>query len=455
MGLWDCPWAHRTAYAVNTDLNRYNDKDMKYTRTNTSDTQVAFEINLDAADLATIKKSTVARLSKKVKVAGFREGKVPAAVAEKNLDQNALGMEIAEDAVNSFMIEVLEKEQLQPLDRPKVDLTAYVPNESLDFKANVEILPAVKLGDYKKLKAEKKVTEVSDDDINEVIDRMRQGMSEKQPTDRTAKDGDEVVIDFLGTDEDGKEVAGAAGKEYPLTLGSSSFIPGFEEGLVGKKAGDHIDLPLTFPKDYHHKPLAGAKVTFAVDVKTVNEVALPELDDSFAAKAGPFKTVDELKADVRRELTDQHEREAVDKLRDHLVEQLVKGSDIPTPEVLIDDQMSSLERDFVQNLLYRGMTLPQYLEQQGKTEDEWRKTELREQAIRRVQVGLALAELSKIEKIDVSTEELNERLADMLQRYGGDAKLREQLDTADARRDLANRIITEKTVDRLIEINTK
>lgn len=428
---------------------------MKYTRKNTSDTQVAFTVTLDAADLEKIKKTTLNRLGKKVKVAGFREGKVPTAVAEKHLDQNMLGMEIAEDAVNAFMIEVLETESLQPLDRPKVDLSKYVPGESLEFTADVEILPNIKLGNYKGLKATKQAAEVAEKDVNEVIERMQSGMAEKKEVDRPAKDGDEVVIDFVGTDKDGNEVAGAAGKDYPLTLGSSSFIPGFEEGLVGKKGGDHVDLPLTFPKDYHHKPLAGALVTFAVDVKQVQEIALPELTDEFAQKAGPFKTVDDLKTDIKRELTDQHEREALDKLRDELIEQLVKGSDIPTPDVLISDQMTSIERDFVQNLLYRGITLVQYLEQQGITEDKWRETELRDQAIRRVQVGLALAELSKIEKINVSREELEERLAEMLQRYGNDKQFREQLDTPEARRDLANRLITEKTVDRLVELNAK
>jgi trigger factor len=428
---------------------------MKYTRKNTSDTQVTFVVTLDADDLAKIKKSTVARLSKTVKVAGFRAGKVPAAVAAKHLDANALGTEVAEDAVNSFMIDVLETEKLQPLDRPKVDLSKYVLNETLEFKAGLEILPPVKLGNYKGLKIKKITTKVEDKDIDEVIKRMRDGMAEKKETDRAAKDGDEVIIDFVGTDQDGGEVAGATGREYPLTLGTNSFIPGFEKGLMGKKAGEHVDLPLTFPKDYHHKPLAGAKVTFAVDVKNVNEVVTPELTDSFAETAGPFKTVVDLRADVKRELTDQHEREALDKLRDELIEQLVKGSNIPTPEVLIADQMESLKRDFVQNLLYRGMTLQQYLEQQNKTEEEWANTELRDQAIRRVQVGLALAELSKVEKIDVSMEELEERLREMLQQYGSDAKFREQLDTPEARRDLANRIITEKTVDRLVELNTK
>lgn len=428
---------------------------MKYTRTNTSDTQVAFTVTLDENDLATIKKTTLSRLGKKVKVAGFRQGKVPAAVAEKHLDPNVLNMEIAEDAVNTFMVDVLEAEQVQPLDRPKVDLSKYVPGESMEFKATVEILPAIKLGDYKNLKAQKQAPDVADKDIDEVIERMRQGMAEKKETDQPSQNGDEVVIDFVGKDEQGKDVAGATGRDYPLTLGSSSFIPGFEEGLVGKKTGEDITLPLIFPKDYHHKPLAGAKVTFAVTIKKVLKVTLPTLDDAFAAKAGPFKTIDELRADIRRELTDQHEREALDKLRDQLVEGLVKGSEIPAPEVLIADQMASLERDFVQNLLYRGMTLQQYLEQQGKTEEDWRASELRDQAVRRVQVGLALAELSKLEKIDVSMDELNQRLSDMLNQYGGDAKIREQLDTPEARRDLANRIITEKTVDRLVELNAK
>jgi trigger factor len=427
---------------------------MNYTRKNTSDTLVAFTVTLDAADLTKTKKTTVDRLSKKVNVAGFRQGKVPAAVAERHLDSNQLNMEVAEDAVNAYMIEVLEAEKLQPLDQPKVDLTKYVPGEILEYTANVEILPTIKLGDYKNLQAKKQAATVTDSDIDDVIERMRSDMAEKKETDRPAKDGDEVIIDFSGKDKDGKDVAGATGKEYPLTLGSHSFIPGFEEGLIAKKAGDHVELPLTFPKDYHHKPLAGAKVTFSIDIKKVSEVKLPELDDKFASKAGPFKTVDELRTDIKRELTDQKEREALDQLRDQLIEELVKGSTIPTPEVLVNDQMASIERDFVQNLLYRGMTLPQYLEQEGKTEEEWRNSELRDQAIRRVEVGLVLAELSKVEKIVASREELEERLREMLQRYGNDAKFREQLDTPEARRDLANRLITEKTVDRLVGLNT-
>ncbi len=430
----------------------YTGADMKHTRKNNSDTQVALTVELDGSDLAHVKQKTLKRLAKKIKVAGFRQGKVPTSVAEKNIDSYLLGMELTEDAVNQFALEVLEIEKLQPLERPKVEVTKYVPNQQLEFSATVEVLPKITLGDYKKLNAKKAAVKVTAAEIGEVIERMRQGMAEKKAVKRGAQSGDEVTIDFHGT-QDGKDVAGASGKDYPLVLGTSTFIPGFEEGLAGKKNGDVFDLPLLFPKDYHHQPLAGAKVNFAVTVKQVKEVVLPELDDTFAAKCGPFKTVNELKADVKRELTEQKKREALDTLKDVLLEQLVKESKVPTPEVLIADQITSLERDFTQNLLYRGITLEQYLTDQKSTKEEWLAKALRPQAIRRVQVGLALAELSKLENIEVSMEELETRLSQLLQQYGNDASMRSQLDTPETRRDLANRLVTEKTVDRLLTLN--
>lgn len=428
---------------------------MKHTIKHQSDTKVLVTVALSADELATIKQTTVRRLAGSVKVAGFRPGKVPAAVAEKNIDANRLNSEILEDAVNASATEAFDAAKLMPLDRPQVNVQKYVPGEQLEYTAEVEIIPAIKLGDYKKLKAKKATVAVAAKDVDEVLERLRTNVAQKVEVTRAAKNGDEVVIDFDGTDADGKAVPGASGTDYDLTLGSHSFIPGFEEGLVGKKAGDALDLPLTFPKDYHHKPLAGAKVTFAVTVKAVKELQLPALDDAFAAQVSAFKTLAELRADITRELTEQKEREAVDKLKDELIEQLVKGSHVPAPHVLIHDQIDSLERDFVQNLMYRGMTLDQYLEQQGKTRDDWRNKDLHEQAERRVQVGLVLAELSKVEGIEVAKEELETRLSEMLARYGNTPDIKKQLDTPEARRDIANRVLTEKTVDRLVALNIK
>lgn len=428
---------------------------MKHVIKNLSDTKKQITITLTATDLTPIQQKTIARLAKNVKAAGFRQGKVPVEVAAKQLDPSLLSQEVLQDAVNQSAVEVFDAEKIMPLDQPKVDVTKFVPGQELEFTAEVEVVPAVKLGDYKKLKATKTKVDVPAKEVDEVIDRLQTSLATKNDADRAAKEGDEAVIDFAGSDADGKPVAGATGDDYPLTLGSNSFIPGFEDGIVGKKAGDIFDLPLTFPKDYHHKPLAGAKVTFKVTVKAVKEIVKPELNDEFAAKAGPFKTLAELRADITRELTEQKEREAVDKLKDELVEQLVKGSHVPAPEILVADQTAAIERDFVQSLMYRGMTLEQYLEQQSQTKEDWLKKDVHDQAVRRVQVGLALAELSKVEGIEVNREDLEASLKGMLERYGKSPEMAKQLDTPEARRDLANRLMTEKTVDRLVELNTK
>lgn len=428
---------------------------MKHTVKKTNDTTRLITIELDADDLAQIKANTLVHLAKHVKVAGFRTGKVPAHIAEKHIDPNQLNSELLEEAVNSAAVKVLDAEGIMPLDRPKVEVKKFEPASGLEFTAELQVIPDIKLGDYKKLKAISPSTDVTAKDIDDVLANLQRQQATKKPAGRAAKNGDEVTIDFVGTDKDGKDVEGATAKDYQLVLGSGNFIPGFEEALIGVKKGDKRDVPLTFPKDYHHAPLKNAKVTFAVTVHEVSEVVLPALDDKFASQVGPFKTLADLKADIKRELTEQMQREAADKLKDDLVEQLVKASTVPVPEVLVADQMVSLERDFVQNLTYRGQTLEQYLAEKGLTKDEWKAKELRDAAIRRVQVGLVLAELSKVEKIDVSREELDVRLAEMLKSYGNSPEIKKQLDTPEARRDLANRVLTEKTITRLVQLNTK
>ena len=395
----------------------------------------------------------VSRLGREVKVPGFRKGKVPAAVVEKNLDPNALASESVDYAVNAALRDVIAREDVRVLDQPNIEVTKLVPFTTLEFEAKIDVLPEITLGDYKKLKAKKVAPKVDKADIDEVIERMRQGFAEKSPVERAAKDGDEVVMSFNGRDTDGKEIEGAKGEDYPLTLGSKSFIPGFEEKIVGHTAGEMFDIDVTFPKDYHAEHLKGAKVRFAIDLKKVNEVKLPEVDDAFAKKSGPFNTAKELREDIARELTAQQERQAVDQLKDDLLGELVGKSKVPVPAVLITDQLESLERDLTQNLLYRGMTMEQYVTQQGyKDKDELIAKELQPMAERRVQAGLVLAELSKAEKIEVSHDELDAALATRKEEA---PTMADQLDTPEARRDLANRVITEKTINRLVELNSK
>jgi trigger factor len=413
---------------------------MKTTIKHLSDTKVQLTIALTTDELADAEQVALSKLAKDMKISGFRKGKVPIAVAAKHIDPNALQEKTLDDAISKAVAQAFLTEKIQVLDRPSVEVQKYVPGATLEFTAEAEILPEVVLGDYKKLKVTQEKVTVSAKEVNEIIDRMRQGVAEK-------------IIDFIGKKGD-VPFEGGTGTDYALTLGSKSFIPGFEEGIIGKKAGETFDLELTFPDDYHAADLKGTKVTFTTTLKTVKESVLPEVDDVFAAKSGPFTSADEMKDDIKTKLAEQKEGEVREKLKDDLVKQLIAISKVPTPEILIADQAKSIEQDFERNLTYQGLSLDQYLvTQKFKDKDEWLEKEVKPTAVKRVQAGLALAELSKVEKIDATNEELEAHIDLYRAQYAKNAEVLKQFDDPEVRRDIANRLLTEKTVDRLVELN--
>lgn len=427
---------------------------MKTTVKNLSDTKVQLTIKLEPSELEAAEQVALKKLSRDLKVPGFRKGKVPVAVAAKHVDQNSLQEQTLENALSKSVAEAFMAEKLQALDRPGVEVKKYVPGQELEFTAEVEIVPPVKLGNYKKLKAKKEVVKIEAKEVNEIIERMRENFTEKVEVKRAAQNGDEAVIDFTGK-KDGVAFDGGAGKDYGLKLGAGQFIPGFEEGVVGHKAGDVFDLELEFPKDYHAKDLAGTKVVFTVKLHKVNELKLPELNDEFAAKCGPFTDIKELKADIKREITAQKEREAGEKLKDALVTELADASKVALPKILVEDQIRSIEQDLMQNLMYQGLNLDSYLSMQKFTnKEDWIKKEARPAAEKRVKAGLVLAELSKELKIEVSHDELSSQIDIFKQQYGKDAKMAEQLDSPEVHRNIANRMITDKTVEKLVELNS-
>ena len=427
---------------------------MKTTVTHESDTRVKVIVAADHAELAAAEQAALKRLAKTVKVNGFRTGHVPLEIVKKHADPNALAQETLDAALNRAVAEAFLNNNLQVLARPEVEIKKYVPGELLEFTAEADVLPEVKLGDYKKLKAKKVAVNVNKKEIDEVIERIQKGLSEKKEVKRAAKIGDETVIDFVGK-KDGEAFQGGTGKDYPLVLGSNSFIPGFEDALVGLKAGDTKDVKLAFPKDYHAKDLAGQDVVFEVAVKKVNSVKLPALDDKFAAKAGPFTSMDDLRKDIKAEITAQAERKATDDLKDELVKQLVAKSTVSVPSVLRDDQIRSLEQDLRQNLMYRGRTLEQYFEEKGYADrDAWVKAEANDAADARIKAGLVLAQLSKELKIEATADELAAHINAYKQQYANNPKMAKHFDKPEAQREVANRLITEKTIDKLVELNS-
>lgn len=428
---------------------------MKTSVKHISETRVQLTVALDAAELEAAKQVALVRLGRKLTVPGFRKGHIPAGVVAKNVDPSVLAEETADAAISRAVAEAYTTENIMPLERPDVEVKKFVPEQELEFTAESEILPEVKLGDYRKLKVKRPEVKVAKSDIDDVILRVRKNFAEKSEVKRAAKLDDEAVIDFVGKKDD-VAFDGGTGKDYSLVLGSGSFIPGFEEAIVGHKAGDEFDVPLEFPADYHAKDLAGQKVVFSVTLQKVNETKLPEENDELAAKTGEFTSMDELRDDISRELTAQKNREADDKVRDDLVGQLVEKSKVIAPQLLIDDQLRSIETDMQQNLMYQGLTLEQYIAQKGfKDEADWKEKEVTPAATRRVQAALVLSAVARKEKIIASEEQVAARIDTYKQQYANNPEMVKRFDEPEIQSDIANRLATELTVDWLFEKNSK
>lgn len=419
-----------------------------------SETEVKLTIALEKNLLDAAETQALKDLAPTVEVKGFRKGKVPANVAKKHLDPATLSNRVIELAINRALVDTFDQEEIHPLDQPHVDVTKFVPEQELEFTATVSVVPPVKLPNYKNLKTKKTTAKVTDKDVDGILARLQKGFASEELVDREAKLGDKVVIDFTGYIDD-QPFDGGAAKDFSLELGSGQFIPGFEDGVVGKKTGERFDLKLKFPKDYHAKKLAGKPVVFTTELKKVLEVKLPEINDGLAKKTGQFEKLEDFKADIRKNLIVQKQEEADNKFRDDLVDELAKATKTALPEVLMQDQIEALKRDLVQNLMYQGMTLENYLETIGKTEADWQKTELVPAAEIRVKAGLAIAEISKLENINVSDDEVDQKLAELRTQYANNKDAIKQLENPLVWRDLRNNLLTNKTIDRLVELNNK
>jgi trigger factor len=427
---------------------------MQVKKNSVSDTKATVTVHATDKELIPIKEHVLGHFQGRVKIPGFRSGKVPTELLEKHVDPQALQSEFIEEAVQQLYIAAINELKLRPVAQPEASLKKLVPYTELEFEATVEIIGDISLPDYTKIKKTKPKAEATDKDVAEVVASLQKRIAEKKDVSRAAKDGDQVWIDFKGVDAKGKDIKGADGKDYPLVIGSSTFIPGFEPELVGLSAGDEKTFTVTFPKDYGAKTLAGQKVTFTVNVIKIQEVAEPKADDAFAAKVGPFKSLADLKKDIKRQLSEEKQHKADRDFESELIKHISDKSKVAIPEILINDQIERLLNDLRQNLVYRGQTFPEFLEAEGKTEEQYRKDVLAADAKERVKASLVLAEVSEREKLLVTPEELEIRLQVLKDQYK-DPQMQAELAKPEARREIAARLLTEKTVDKLVGYATK
>ncbi len=424
---------------------------MKTIVKNLSETKVEITVKLDKNDLKSAREKAITRLAAEVKIPGFRKGKVPADMAEKHLNPNDIAQVALDIAVRTSVPTAFMESKQNPLVVPEVNVKKYVPDEEVEFTATADILPEVKIGDFKKLGVKKTAAKVTEKDVKDVLDGIAGAYAEKKVVKRTAKSGDEVVIDFTGK-KDGKEFEGGKAHDYKLTLGSHSFIPGFEEGIEGKNVGDKFDLNLTFPKDYHAKELAGKKVVFEVLLKQVSEITKAKLDDDLAKKCGPFKSMDELKADIKKNLEAQNEHKADEKFKDDLVAKLVEKSKVSAPEILISDQLRFIKDDISRNAAAQGMTFEDYLKATGQKAEDWEK-EAKKIAEARVKASLVLQILARDQKITVDDKEVSAKIAELRDVYKKSEEALKNLKDPRVRQDIKNRMTIEKTLDFLVKAN--
>lgn len=409
-------------------------------------------MTLDAADLKAARSQALEQLAKNIKVQGFRKGKAPASLVEQQISPNDIAGETIDLAVRQNLPAAFDSVKIAPLAVEKVNVTKYVPDESAEFTAATDILPEVKLGDYKKLSAKLESATPKADEVQEVIDNILTAYSEKAVVKRAAAQNDEVIIDFVGKRENGEEFAGGSAKDYHLTLGSGQFIPGFEDAIVGHSAGDKFDIKVTFPKEYPEKTLAGKPATFEILLKQVNEIKKPTPDDELAKKCGNFQTFAELKADIEKNLELQNQHRALDQYREALVAELVKKSKVSAPEILIQDQLRFIKDDMERNAASRGMTMEQYLELANTTREEWEK-QAREIAEARVKSSLVLQILAREQNISASDDEVEAKIAELKDVYKNSKEATESLKKPEVKQDIRNRLTIDKTLEFLVDTN--
>ncbi|MBS4208924.1 trigger factor [Bacillus sp. FJAT-50079] len=374
-------------------------------------------VEVDAEKVKTGLDAAFKKVSKQVNIPGFRKGKIPRGMFEQRFGVEALYQDALDILLPEAYSSAIEETGIEPIDRPEIDIEQMEKGKELIFKATVQVKPEVKLGDYKGLEVEKLNTEVTDEDVAEELKTLQERQAELVIKEEGAvADGDTVVIDFEGF-VDGEAFEGGKSENYSLEIGSGSFIPGFEEQLVGLEAGAEKDIEITFPEEYHAAELAGKPATFKVKLHEIKTKELPELDDEFAQDVDEeAETLEELKTAIKERLTKSKESEAEQKTRDSLVDQATANAEIDLPEIMVNNEVDRMMQEFEQRLQMQGMNLELYFQFSGQEEEALRE-QMKEDAEKRVRMNLTLEAIAAAENLEADEETVNEELNKMAEMY--------------------------------------
>lgn len=383
-------------------------------------------------------------------IPGFRKGKATRAVIEKMYGEGIF----FEDAIDIVFPEAyrnaVEELKLEVIDRPSLDIEEIGKGKDLVMVINVQVKPEVKLGEYKGLEVKQVSAEVTEEDVETEINKMQEQNARMVTVeDRPVSDKDSILLNFCGS-VDGVEFEGGKAENYSLVVGSNTFIPGFEEQLIGMNAGDSKDVVVTFPEDYHSEDLKGKEAVFAVEINEIKEKQLPQIDDEFVKDTTEFETLEELKSDIRTKAAESKKKSAEDAMKNEVVEKLAENIEVEIPEVMVKNEVDNMLKDFENNLRYQGMDLNTYYQYTG-TSKEILEDQMKEDAEKRVRISLAVDAVSKSEGVEATEEDMEAEYKKMADIYKLEVEKIKEIFQNSQDEAIKSTIVARKTVDLLLE----
>ena len=406
-------------------------------------------VEVSAEDFKAAIKKAFNKNKNRFAIPGFRKGKAPQAMIEKMYGEGVFYEDAADEAINASYAEAMKESGLDIVSRPEVTIEKIGKDEPFVYSALVAVKPEVTLGQYKGVEVEKADASVSAEDVEAELKKVQEQNARLLTVeDRGVEDGDQTVIDFEGF-VDGKGFEGGKAEDYPLTIGSHSFIDTFEEQLIGKKIGEECEVNVTFPTEYHAAELAGKPATFKVTVKEIKVKELPELNDEFASEVSEFDTLDEYKKDVEKKLAEKKEIEANSKNEDAVVAKVVENATMEIPDKMIDAQAENMVQDMARRMQSQGLSLDMYLKYTGMTVEQM-KEQARPDAEKRIRTRLVLEAVAKAENIQISDEKVDEEVAKMAEAYKMEVeKLKSYMSESDVKQ-MKEDLAVQQAVDLLV-----
>lgn len=422
------------------------------------ESKVKLNIEVPAEKVDEYINKAYSELSKDLNIPGFRSGHIPPNMVEQKVGSQAIHDEAVRLLVPHAYIEAVSQEKIMAVGKPEIKVKKFAPGNPAEFEAEVPVIPEIKLGNYKEIKIEEREIKIEDSEVDEVLKSLQKREAKLSPKTGAVEKGDWAEVDFEGF-KNSILLEKLKSRNHPVITGEGVLLPEFEEKIISMKAGNEKEFDIAFPKDYYEKDLAGEKIHFKLKVLKVQKVELPEINDEFVKRisGGTDKKLDELKEDIKTALTKQKEHEEKLRKEGEVIKQATEKAKVEIPRALIDEEIGEMKKDLEQKLEKQGLKLSRYLEHLNKTEEQL-KEDLREDAERRIKVGLILNKIAEVENIEVSEEEAEteiQRTKEEARKTGSEDNSKHDLESLEVRRYIKTVLRNRKTLDRLIEYANK